>query len=473
MGTTRTATMAQPKIAPRLDRRGKGIQAAPLVLLEAGLCALIVVAPLPFGSVGPAGRLVLELLALTLTTLWMLIALKYEVALPPRAVSVALIGLLALATIQLLPVGAWAVSVLSPHAAALRNGLDPVPGPTLSLAAGATASALRTGAALVGIVFVTTSVVAARGATRIALTALLAATFQGLCGLLVYASGTNRLWSLPNPASTENATGTFVNRNHFAAFLAATLPLGLGLVFRVARRAQARSRAGNGLVAALGTEGSRALLLGLAALTGTAGLLLSFSRAGTAIGLVAMAGTAVVLLRGKPVHRFAVIAIVVAIAALPLADLGADHLAARYAASGTDLTAAGGRLRVAVDTLRMIAAFPAFGCGFGTFTWVFPAFSSPEVRLHYTFAHNDLLQLGAEGGLPALGLLVLALAALSKPAFRGLRGTSDPLATGAAFGLGALLFHGLVDFNFHIPGNAAIAAVLSGVLLGVSWNGRS
>ena len=455
--------------------RGQSPHPAPAIfyLLEAGLCALIVVTPLPFGSVGPAGRLAFELLALALTALWMLAATRVEVALPPRAVSVALIGLLAIATLQLLPLGAWTVSVLSPYTAALRQGLDPVPDPTLSLASSATASALRTGAALVGIVFVATSVVAARGATRLAFTALFAASFQGLYGLLVFASGTNRIWNVPNPAYTVSATGTFVNRNHFAGYLAATLPFGLGLVLTAVRRARHGSRARGGLIAALGRGGSRALLLGLVALTGASGLLLSFSRAGTALGLAALAGTAGVLMRGKPLYRLATIAIVVAIVAVPLLDLGADHLAARYAASGTELTASGGRLNVAADTLRMIAAFPVFGCGFGAFTWAFPAFSSPMLRLHYTFAHNDLLQLGAEGGLPALGLLTLALAALSRSAFPALRGASDPLATGAAFGLTAFLVHGLVDFNFHIPANAAIAALLSGVLFGASWKARS
>jgi hypothetical protein len=47
------------------------------------------------------------------------------------------------------------------------------------------------------------------------------------------------------------------------------------------------------------------------------------------------------------------------------------------------------------------------------------------------------------------------------------------MVTGAAFGMGALLVHGLLDFNFHIPANAAIAAILAGVLFGTSWNGRS
>jgi O-antigen ligase len=240
----------------------------------------------------------------------------------------------------------------------------------------------------------------------------------------------------------------------------------------MARRAQ-RSRAKGGLIAALGPDGSKALLYGLAALTGVAGLLLSFSRAGTALGLVAIAATAGVVLRGKPLHRFAAIAIVVAVAAVPLVEIGADRLFARYAIAGDDYSGSGGRLDVARDTLRMIAAFPAAGCGFGAFTWTFPAFSSPQVRLHYTHAHNDLLQLGAEGGVGSLALLALALFAVSRSAVDALRAGSEPVVTGAAFGLGALLVHGLIDFNFHIPANAAIAAVLAGILFGTAWNGRS
>jgi O-antigen ligase len=444
-----------------------------LVILEAGLCALIVLAPLPFGSVPPAGRLMLELLALALTAIWIFAATRGTVALPPRSARVALIGLLVIAALQAIPLGATAVSVLSPRAAALHGGLDPVPDPTLSMAPDATASALRTGAALVGILFVATSVVAARGARRLAVAALAVAAFQGLYGLLVLASGHDRIWSVPKIAYLDSATGTFVNHNHFAGFLAATLPLGVGVTIALARRAQRGARAKGGLIAALGPDGSKALLFGLGALTGVAGLLLSFSRAGTALGLVAIAGTAAVVLRGRPLRRFAAIAIVVVIAAIPLVDIGADRLFARFAIAGDDYRGSGGRLDVARDTLRMIAAFPAAGCGFGAFTWTYPAFSSPQVRLHYTHAHNDLLQLGAEGGLASIALLAVVLAAVARSGARALRVGSDPVVTGAAFGLGALLVHGLVDFNFHIPANAAIAAMLAGILFGASWNGRS
>ena len=75
------------------------------------------------------------------------------------------------------------------------------------------------------------------------------------------------------------------------------------------------------------------------------------------------------------------------------------------------------------------------------------------------------MQMDMAGGKGGMGGMNMGAAA-AKP-------TKAPLATGAAFGLGALLVHGLVDFNFHIPANAAIAAILAGILFGASWNGRS
>jgi hypothetical protein len=203
----------------------------------------------PLLRFGGAGRPTdAELLAFALTAVWIFAATRGTVALPPRPAR-SLIGLLAIAALQTVPLRARAVSALSPRAAALRSDLDPAPDPTLSLAPDATASALRTGAALVGILFVATSVVAARGATRLALAALAVAAFEGLYGLLVLASGHDRIWNVPKTAYLDSATGTFVNHNHFAGFLAATLPWVTGR----SRGAQ-RSREGRPIAVWVSTE---------------------------------------------------------------------------------------------------------------------------------------------------------------------------------------------------------------------------
>jgi len=66
-------------------------------------------------------------------------------------------------------------------------------------------------------------------------------------------------------------------------------------------------------------------------------------------------------------------------------------------------------------------------------------------------------------GLCATALLLVPLLRAGLAALRGSRGT---LAVGAAAGLAAFLLHGLVDFNLHIPANAATAAILAGIVLG-------
>ena len=63
--------------------------------------------------------------------------------------------------------------------------------------------------------------------------------------------------------------------------------------------------------------------------------------------------------------------------------------------------------------------------------------------------------------VPLLGVLI-----------RSLAGAKGILAVGFAAGLTALLLHALIDFNLHIPANAATGAVLAGALLGLPWNAK-
>ncbi|HJQ97820.1 MAG TPA: O-antigen ligase family protein [Candidatus Polarisedimenticolaceae bacterium] len=443
------------------------------LVLEAGLCLLIVLAPLPFGAVGPAGRLALETGAFLLTAVWTWEAARERVALPPRAVLVGVFGLLALAAIQIVPLGAGAVAAIAPWTAALRAAVDDSRlSPTLSIAPDATASALRTGAALAGILLVATTVAARRGAHRLAGAMLVSAAFQGLYGLVVLASGSARIWNVPKVAYLDSATGTFVNRNHFAGFLAAVLPVGFGLIVASVRRARAGSDARRRF-ALFGNEGSRALLLGLLALIGLAGLMLSYSRAGTAVAVAAVGATLAVTAGGPALRRAALVAAIFAVAAIPLADVGIDRLWGRYADASGDVTVEGGRLDVWRDTLGLIRHVPLVGCGLGAYTWAFPAVSSPTVRLHYTHAHDDLLQLAAEGGAIAVALLVLIAAPLFRRGARIVAERSSPIAVGAVAGLAAMCLHALVDFDFHIPADAAIAAVLAGIVLGATWTDPS
>ena len=128
--------------------------------------------------------------------------------------------------------------------------------------------------------------------------------------------------------------------------------------------------------------------------------------------------------------------------------------------------------------LQQFGLNPAIGTGSGTYLYYGRQFRSPLVQQDPIFVHNDYLHLLAEYGVigATLGLVFLLLHLFSgcsglkkivnvkmKPDWR----TSSnelALAAGALSGLAALLFHSLVDFNFHLPGNALPGAFLLGIL---------
>jgi O-antigen ligase len=467
-----------PSSPPATDRAAR--------VLELALGAFVLLAPLPFGAVGPRGRLALELGAGALLLLWSARALRHGTPLPSAVVRAGLVGLLALAALQALPLGSAAVALVSPRAlelrvtsrppeAALRAeadllGISPSslePPAALSVDPGATASALRTGAAYAALFLVATTVAAVRGCRLLALALLLSAVFQGLYGLLVMASGHDRIWHLPKRYFLDSATGTFVNRNHFACLLAMCLASGLALMHDNARRAR-RGAPGTGLAASLTPERLRNALLGLLLAVGLAGLLLSFSRAGIALGLFALGLTALAAGRFERLGlRFVTALLVATAASVPLIQLGADRLVARFAEAPAELS--GARTTVWLDALSLAAEFPVTGCGFGTFAAAYPLVRSGEVRQFFAHAHNDLLQVGVEGGVLGAGLLALVLVPVLGRVARSIAGAKGTLAVGLAAGLAAMLLHGLVDFNFHIPANGAVAAVLAGAIEGLPW----
>lgn len=473
---------------PGADRsRGDPLAA----ILELGLCSLLVLAPLPFGSVAGWARAALEASSLALASVWLLRGLFRPAALPPRAAIAGAAGLLLLGLFQAVPAGRAVVGLFSPRALEVRDraapagdaleaerrllGLDPRSldrVPSLSLAPETTASAVRTGAALVALLLVAATVAAARGVERLAWALLVSAAFQGAHGTIVLASRHDRVWGLPKLHYLESATGTFVNRNHFAAYLVPCLALGVGLVLALwphGREGGDRRRA---LAVLLGREGSRALFAGLLLLLGLGGLLVSYSRAGIAVGTLSVGLVLLVAERGRIRHRVAAALLLLALGGLPLLEIGAERLAARYARAAEDLVQEGARLDVWADTVEAFAAFPIAGGGLGSFGDFYPLFRSPAVRPRYDHAHQELLQFAAETGIAGIALLALLLSPVARGALRALAAGSDPLAAGLAAGLAGLMLHSLVDFPLRIPAVAAVGAVAAGALLGLGSDTR-
>ncbi len=136
------------------------------------------------------------------------------------------------------------------------------------------------------------------------------------------------------------------------------------------------------------------------------------------------------------------------------------------------------RLFMWQSALEQFRLSPVVGTGSGTFLYYAREFRNPLVQADPIFVHNDYLHLLAEYGVigATLGALFLALhlfagcRGLRKIVMRKLqpewRTSSNELALvlGALCGIAALLAHSVVDFNFHLPANALLGAMLFAIL---------
>ena len=122
------------------------------------------------------------------------------------------------------------------------------------------------------------------------------------------------------------------------------------------------------------------------------------------------------------------------------------------------------------DTRAVISDFPLTGTGLNTFGTAMLVYQTGSRGVHFQEAHNDYLQIIAEGGLligvPAFIALVLAARVIRRRFVSG----KDELPTywirvGATTGLVAVGLQSLVEFSLQMPGNAAFFTVLLAIAM--------
>jgi O-antigen ligase len=97
-------------------------------------------------------------------------------------------------------------------------------------------------------------------------------------------------------------------------------------------------------------------------------------------------------------------------------------------------------------------------------------YDTAPTDLHFQEAHNDYLQIAAEGGLlvgiPALAAIACAIGGISR---RLATDRSDParywVRFGATTGLAAVALQSVVEFSLQMPGTAAFFVVLCAIAL--------
>lgn len=440
------------------------------------LCYLLVLiwAPIPIGSNRPWSLALLETGVLGIAGC---LALGY--ALRPYPIPAAARQ----AALPMLLLGAWAIYPLvqmmplplswspslgpggqAPYASTLPGG-EPVAA-YLSVDRGATFTGFLWQTALVCQLACTLMLATTGARVRAILWVLFMVGFaQALYGLLIFFGGEHLgLW---NPGYADGAvSGTYVNQNHFAGLMELTIPVGLGLLLYSGPEWHGDS-APSGLVrrvVALLT--GRGGVIVFCTVVMMAALMLTTSRGGVG-GLACGVFVAIAIAvagRGVRTREFALGFVVILLALVALLWIGPGGMAEKIETAG--LGSKRGDLR---DTsYEMIADRPVFGSGVGTYRWVFPLYKDERFGGNfYEHAHNDFLEVLGEQGAIGFALLVAGLGIFLARIARKFMSTRDPMARGALFAVigatVAILVHGLVDFNLHIPANALVFVTLVGV----------
>jgi O-antigen ligase len=416
------------------------------------VAAVPVIAVVLFGAVEDEHALPLETAALLLGA-WALVAraLRGDRPLPLAPVVLPVLLLAAIPALQLLPFPRGTAGLVSPGFE--RFGVGSLR--TLSVYPHATAIALLRWLAYAAYLIAALEFLRRPGAVAAALgvVALLGIgeAVYGVANLLV---GNHRLLWLPREVGFENATGTLVNRNHYAALLQ------LCLAALLARRWLSPRRAHD-------ERGLTALYLAGATAIGLAAVL-SHSRAGVlclGAGLAVAAALAPRGAAGRNGRR--TVGALALLVLLYSAYAGIGPVVERFA----ELPRGSTHVRTALwrDTLGVVRDFPLAGAGAGTFETVFPAYRHHlRDQATYSHAHQDYLQLAAEGGLVAVLLALLAAVRFGGVLRTALaRATGRPRLALAALtgGLAAVLLHATLDFPLHIPGLTWLLLLLAAATL--------
>lgn len=298
------------------------------------------------------------------------------------------------------------------------------------------------------------------------------AVFEAVYGLAASFMGDAFPFWRPTWYGHHWATGTFINKNHYAAHLSLGLALMLGVCLAFISLRPARSRAANWqarleqLAAILLDPGYLRFGFLLVLLTA-----LFFSQSRGAFLSLAIAASSLLFFgmywrdfrtsaSGVPAYpsaerRFLPWLILLALVAAVW--LSSSGLFGRLSPSELADT---GRLDTWRITFLIWLDHWIFGVGNGAFQYVFTHYkdASLDGRL-YDFAHNDHLQLLVEQGVVGslLFLLVFLLCwfqMLFAYCKRDRSVSEQGLLLGIMIGVTAFFLHGVVDFNFHIPANA-------------------
>ncbi|MDI1346752.1 MAG: O-antigen ligase family protein [Pseudolabrys sp.] len=297
-------------------------------------------------------------------------------------------------------------------------------------------------------------------------------------GILSYLIEPTMLLWREKRAYAGNLTGTFVNRNTAAAYFGSCAVVWLAILLEQTRRHLRMDKiVWKKVPARLVTATPRSLIVSFSMFfICLMAMFLTSSRAGVVLSLLALMVTFIVYFRRDLPPRSGIwIALGASgLVALALLQFLGGAVSNRFDVQGL---ADEGRLAAYLSTIRMIADYPWFGTGLGTFAWSFPAYRSAEISMWgvWDIAHNTPLELASEVGLPLASAVCIGWLVAASVLVNGIRVRNrDVIIPLAAFSVSIIAnLHSWIDFSLQIPGYAIIVFALVGAGLSQSFPGAA
>lgn len=437
--------------------------------IEIVLALVIVGCTMAFGGVQPLAYTLMELgiyAAVLLLVLKQTRQGRINLPLPFWPLLFAL-----LVVIQLIPLPLWLIMKLS----ALRSLGSVAGGPlagniTLSIYPHATLLALAKLVAYLGAFLLAAYVFDSRKRKSALIQVLvLLGGFEAAYGMFQYLTGLQKIFAYTKVYDLSEATGTYINRNHFAGLLELTLPFVTASVFYSFQLwSQGRLGGASRRHSAERTAAAyRSLFYSFLLVIMVLAVVFSRSRGGIAATFLSL-GFVIVLTQLKSrrdkVWASGVLLFLACVIGFGL-WIGLGPVLARFD-EGTSL-GLGGRILLWKDELNAIRDYRIVGAGLGTFGDGFRRYQTTLADSFVEHAHNDYLQSTFETGvlgvmtlfLPILYLLIRMIISF----MRDQRRYRGAVTLGCAGSVLALLLHSVTDFNLQISANALIFAVVLGI----------
>jgi O-antigen ligase len=312
-------------------------------------------------------------------------------------------------------------------------------------------------------------------------------SLEAAYGMVQYLTGYQKIFGFTKQFYTDEATGTYINHNHFAGFLELVIPFAAMMVFF-----HLQSLSAHGVPERRRLRGGRyslslhspILFYVFIMILLLIAVVFSRSRMGIFSVLASLILMAFLGRLGGGRRAWMVITLLVIACSMTYAVwIGLDPVISRFETlKPSALEDPSGRAAIWKQASGIIRDYPTVGTGLGTFVVAFRRYQTTSLDFLVDHVHNDYVEVTTDTGILGAGLLFIPIIGLLFRMILAYVEARNPYRRSvllACIGSStALLIHSVTDFNLEIPANALLFAVILGIgskatySTSASWNTR-